>query len=135
MPLSNGKRNILQTKCHILLLSGRKIAYLYPTVMYGLIQSLILSPASISHSYVKTRQRKRKERKQLRKWLWHVQVLKDGLSTLHVPYSYGFAIILLTILVKAATFPLTKKQVSGLLSCLLFTVFLFSIFLCKVFRK
>ena len=30
---------------------------------------------------------------------------------LHVPYSYGFAIILLTVLVKAATFPLTKKQV------------------------
>lgn len=40
------------------------------------------------------------------------QVLKDGLSTVHVPYSYGFAIILLTVLVKAATFPLTKKQVS-----------------------
>lgn len=41
-----------------------------------------------------------------------LKVLKDGLSTLHVPYSYGFAIILLTVLVKAATFPLTKKQVS-----------------------
>ncbi|KAL6638695.1 hypothetical protein ACP70R_023806 [Stipagrostis hirtigluma subsp. patula] len=41
-----------------------------------------------------------------------LKVLKDGLSTLHVPYSYGFAIILLTILVKAATFPLTKKQSS-----------------------
>lgn len=42
-----------------------------------------------------------------------LKVLKDGLSALHVPYSYGFAIILLTILVKAATFPLTKKQVES----------------------
>ncbi|KAK4493540.1 hypothetical protein RD792_018048, partial [Penstemon davidsonii] len=41
------------------------------------------------------------------------QVLKDGLSTLHVPYAYGFAIILLTVLVKTATFPLTKKQVES----------------------
>uniref|UniRef100_A0A803M6Y1 Membrane insertase YidC/Oxa/ALB C-terminal domain-containing protein n=1 Tax=Chenopodium quinoa TaxID=63459 RepID=A0A803M6Y1_CHEQI len=40
-------------------------------------------------------------------------VLKDGLTTLHVPYSYGFAIILLTVLVKAATFPLSKKQVES----------------------
>ncbi|KAK4376970.1 hypothetical protein RND71_003266 [Anisodus tanguticus] len=45
-----------------------------------------------------------------------LKVLKDGLSTLHVPYSYGFAIILLTILVKAATFPLTKKQVESALA-------------------
>jgi len=43
-----------------------------------------------------------------------IQVLKDGLSAVHVPYSYGFAIILLTILVKAATLPLTKKQVNVL---------------------
>ncbi|KAF8090881.1 hypothetical protein N665_0462s0018 [Sinapis alba] len=42
-----------------------------------------------------------------------LKVLKDGLSTLNVPYSYGFAIILLTVLVKAATFPLTKKQVES----------------------
>lgn len=40
------------------------------------------------------------------------QVLKDGLTAVHVPYSYGFAIILLTVLVKIATFPLTKQQVS-----------------------
>ncbi|KAK0574022.1 hypothetical protein LWI29_017080 [Acer saccharum] len=45
-----------------------------------------------------------------------LKVLKDGLSTLHVPYSYGFAIILLTVLVKAATFPLTKKQVESAMS-------------------
>ncbi|KAJ7957653.1 Inner membrane ALBINO3-like protein 1, chloroplastic [Quillaja saponaria] len=42
-----------------------------------------------------------------------LKVLKDGLSTLHVPYAYGFAIILLTVVVKAATFPLTKKQVES----------------------
>ncbi|CAI9093307.1 OLC1v1028777C1 [Oldenlandia corymbosa var. corymbosa] len=42
-----------------------------------------------------------------------LKVLKGGLSALHVPYSYGFAIILLTVLVKAATFPLTKKQVES----------------------
>ena len=40
-----------------------------------------------------------------------VQVLDSNLSALHVPYSYGFSIILLTIAVKLATFPLTKKQV------------------------
>lgn len=42
-----------------------------------------------------------------------LKVLKDGLSTLHVPYAYGFAIIMLTVLVKAATFPLTRKQVES----------------------
>ncbi|KAE8705500.1 ALBINO3-like protein 1 [Hibiscus syriacus] len=42
-----------------------------------------------------------------------LKVLKDGLSGLHVPYAYGFAIILLTVLVKAATFPLTRKQVES----------------------
>uniref|UniRef100_A0A5B6ZEG1 Membrane insertase YidC/Oxa/ALB C-terminal domain-containing protein n=1 Tax=Davidia involucrata TaxID=16924 RepID=A0A5B6ZEG1_DAVIN len=42
-----------------------------------------------------------------------LKVLKDGISSLHVPYAYGFAIILLTVLVKAATFPLTKKQVES----------------------
>ncbi|XVF02628.1 hypothetical protein REPUB_Repub04eG0191100 [Reevesia pubescens] len=42
-----------------------------------------------------------------------LKVLKDGLSALHVPYAYGFAIILLTVLVKAATFPLTRKQVES----------------------
>lgn len=48
-----------------------------------------------------------------------LKVLKDGLSALHVPYAYGFAIILLTILVKAVTFPLTKKQVKCILHVLL----------------
>ncbi|KAM0003579.1 putative membrane insertase YidC/ALB3/OXA1/COX18 [Helianthus debilis subsp. tardiflorus] len=46
-------------------------------------------------------------------YLFLFQFLKDGLSTLHVPYAYGFAIILLTVLVKAATFPLSKKQVES----------------------
>ena len=40
-----------------------------------------------------------------------LQLLDNGLAGLHIPYSYGFAIILLTILVKIVTFPLTKKQV------------------------
>lgn len=42
--------------------------------------------------------------------------LKDGISKLNVPYSYGFAIILLTIIVKLATYPLTKKQVESTLA-------------------
>ena len=37
-------------------------------------------------------------------------VLQHGLEFLHVPYSYGFSIILLTVFVRTATFPLTKKQ-------------------------
>lgn len=45
-----------------------------------------------------------------------LKVLKSGLSTLHIPYSYGFAIILLTVLIKGATFPLTKKQVESALA-------------------
>eukprot|EP00873_Tetraselmis_striata_P009006 jgi/Tetstr1/429270/TSEL_019188.t1 len=42
-----------------------------------------------------------------------LKLLDQGLESAHVPYSYGFAIIMLTILVKAATFPLTKKQVES----------------------
>ncbi|KAK9755209.1 hypothetical protein RND81_01G009700 [Saponaria officinalis] len=45
-----------------------------------------------------------------------LKVLKDGLSALHVPYSYGFAIILLTVVVKLATLPLTKQQVESTLA-------------------
>ncbi|XP_040994062.1 inner membrane protein PPF-1, chloroplastic-like isoform X1 [Juglans microcarpa x Juglans regia] len=45
-----------------------------------------------------------------------LKVLKDGLSAVHVPYAYGFAIILLTVIVKLATFPLTKKQVESTLA-------------------
>lgn len=45
-----------------------------------------------------------------------LKVLKDGLTAVHVPYAYGYAIILLTIIVKVATFPLTKKQVESTLA-------------------
>lgn len=41
-----------------------------------------------------------------------MQGLDSGLAQLHVPYSYGFAIILLTVGVKALTFPLSRKQAS-----------------------
>lgn len=49
-----------------------------------------------------------------------LQFLKDGIAKIGLPYSYGFAIILLTVIVKAATYPLTKKQVHD---CLHFLVF------------
>lgn len=45
-----------------------------------------------------------------------LKVLDNGLVKLGVPYSYGFAIILLTVLVKAATYPLSKKQVESTIS-------------------
>ncbi|KAH9609771.1 hypothetical protein KSS87_012761 [Heliosperma pusillum] len=45
-----------------------------------------------------------------------LKIMKDGLSALHVPYSYGFAIILLTVFVKVATLPLTKQQVESTLA-------------------
>lgn len=45
-----------------------------------------------------------------------LKVLKDGLTAVHVPYAYGFAIIMLTVLVKLATFPLTQKQVESTLA-------------------
>ncbi len=45
-----------------------------------------------------------------------LKVLKDGLTAVHVPYAYGFAIILLTVVVKIATLPLTKKQVESTLA-------------------
>ncbi|DBB18364.1 hypothetical protein WJX82_008950 [Trebouxia sp. C0006] len=39
--------------------------------------------------------------------------LQTGLDKLHVPYSYGWSIILLTLLVKTALFPITRKQVES----------------------
>ncbi|CAI9108067.1 OLC1v1007586C4 [Oldenlandia corymbosa var. corymbosa] len=45
-----------------------------------------------------------------------LKILKEGLTAVHVPYSYGFAIILLTVIVKLATFPLTKQQVESTLA-------------------
>lgn len=43
-------------------------------------------------------------------------MIDGGLEKLSVPYSYGFSIIILTLLVKVATFPLTQKQVCPLCS-------------------
>nr|ADI46852.1 ALB3_1f [Volvox carteri f. nagariensis] len=43
-------------------------------------------------------------------------VLKDCLDLLHVPYSYGYSIILLTLIVKIVTYPLTKQQVESTLA-------------------
>lgn len=40
-------------------------------------------------------------------------MLKDVFTAIHVPYAYGFAIILLTVIVKVLTFPLTKQQVNN----------------------
>lgn len=37
--------------------------------------------------------------------------IQTGLDQLHVPYSYGWAIIGLTVATKIATFPFTKIQV------------------------
>jgi hypothetical protein len=37
--------------------------------------------------------------------------LQENLKKLNVPYSYGWSIVALTLVVKLATFPLTKKQV------------------------
>lgn len=37
--------------------------------------------------------------------------IQGVLTQLHVPYSYGYSIILLTVLVKVLTYPLTKQQV------------------------
>lgn len=37
--------------------------------------------------------------------------LQSNLDKVHVPYSYGWSIILLTLLVKTAIFPITRKQV------------------------
>ncbi|GMH43273.1 hypothetical protein BSKO_11195 [Bryopsis sp. KO-2023] len=45
-----------------------------------------------------------------------LQIIDGGLEALHVPYAYGFSIILLTLGVKALTFPLSKKQVESSIS-------------------
>ncbi|KAL4856440.1 Inner membrane ALBINO3-like protein 2 [Chlorella vulgaris] len=45
-----------------------------------------------------------------------LKVLDQGIEKVGIPYSYGFAIITLTVLVKLATYPLTKQQVESTLS-------------------
>ncbi|KAL3141771.1 hypothetical protein ABBQ32_004449 [Trebouxia sp. C0010 RCD-2024] len=42
-----------------------------------------------------------------------LKILDQGISAAGIPYSYGFAIILLTVLVKLATYPLSKQQVES----------------------
>jgi YidC/Oxa1 family membrane protein insertase len=42
-----------------------------------------------------------------------LEVLESGLEGAGVPYAYGFAIILLTIMVKAATYPLSRKSMES----------------------
>ncbi len=40
-------------------------------------------------------------------------LLNDGIATLHIPYSFGFAIILFTVIIKAITFPLNQQQMKS----------------------
>jgi YidC/Oxa1 family membrane protein insertase len=42
-----------------------------------------------------------------------LKVIESGLAAVKTPYPYGFSIILLTCLLKLATFPLSKKQVES----------------------
>jgi YidC/Oxa1 family membrane protein insertase len=42
-----------------------------------------------------------------------LRVLESGLEAANVPYAYGFAIILLTVMVKAATYPLSRKSMES----------------------
>ena len=44
--------------------------------------------------------------------------IQTGLDQLHVPYSYGWAIIGLTVATKVATFPFTKIQARPSTACL-----------------
>lgn len=42
-----------------------------------------------------------------------LKFFQTGLEALHVPYGYGWSIVLLTISVKLLTFPFTKSQVGA----------------------
>jgi YidC/Oxa1 family membrane protein insertase len=44
-----------------------------------------------------------------------LKVIDSTLTSMNVPYSYGFSIIVLTLLVKLATYPLSAKQVESTL--------------------
>ena len=44
-----------------------------------------------------------------------LKVIDYVLTSMNVPYSYGFSIIVLTLLVKLATYPLSAKQVESTL--------------------
>jgi len=45
-----------------------------------------------------------------------LKAIDGGFELLHVPYSYGFSIILLTVVVKILTFPLSKSSVESSLA-------------------
>jgi YidC/Oxa1 family membrane protein insertase len=45
-----------------------------------------------------------------------LQYIQSNLDKVHTPYSYGWSIVALVALVKAATFPLSKQQVESQLS-------------------
>ena len=45
-----------------------------------------------------------------------LKLIDASLANMGVPYSYGFSIIVITLLVKFATYPLSKKQVESTLS-------------------
>jgi len=50
-----------------------------------------------------------------------------------VPYSYGWSIILLTLLVKTALFPITRKQVSSREELFMTGLFMTGLFLTGLF--
>ena len=43
-----------------------------------------------------------------------LKTIQEQLDHFHVPYSYGYSILILTAIVKLVTLPLTKKQVCSL---------------------
>jgi len=45
-----------------------------------------------------------------------LKFIQGGLDHVHVPYSYGWSIVMLTLLVKTVTYPLTKTQVESSLN-------------------
>lgn len=45
-----------------------------------------------------------------------LKFIQGGLDHVHVPYSYGWSIVMLTLLVKTVTYPLTKAQVESSLN-------------------
>lgn len=40
-----------------------------------------------------------------------LKTMQNGLEVVGLPYAYGWSIVLLTVLVKVLTYPLTKQQV------------------------
>lgn len=44
-----------------------------------------------------------------------LKTMQNGLESVGIPYAYGWSIVLLTVLVKVLTYPLTKQQVRGVM--------------------